>query len=214
MNAMGLCWSCRGGVPVGAGFCPTCRVIQPPDTRMDHFQYFGLVPGFIIDLAALEVGYRERQQRFHPDLFVSRSAAERRYSMEHVTRLNEGYRILKDPLRRGEYVLSVTGFRAQTPENATPSDPAFLLEVMELRESLEEVDLKRGDAVARLGKLRSLVAAECATEIEAMTESFSAWFSAGDQKHLQVAARRVDRLRYFTRFLDELDRREEIAFTG
>ncbi|MBF0147914.1 MAG: Fe-S protein assembly co-chaperone HscB [Magnetococcales bacterium] len=209
MNRMEVCWSCRGGVVAGTAFCPTCRVIQPPDPRMDHFRYFDLNPGFEVDLAVLDGRYRERQQRFHPDLFVSRGAAERRYSMEHVTRLNEGYRLLKDPLRRGEYLLHVTGFRTRTPENSVPADPSFLMEMMELREALEDVDVKRSDAEVRLGALRRQVEEGRVGEIGALSRSFAAWFSGGERHHLDVAAERVDRLRYFTRFLDELERKEE-----
>ncbi|MBF0423759.1 MAG: Fe-S protein assembly co-chaperone HscB [Magnetococcales bacterium] len=210
---MSICWSCRGAVPSGVGFCPTCRVIQPPDPRLDHFQNFALEPLFTLDLARLEQGYRERQQRFHPDLFVSRGATERRYSMEHVTRLNEGYRILKDPLLRGEYLLVLAGLRTRTPENATPSDPSFLMEVMELRETLEEVDWRRSDAMERLGQLRRQVEAACGAEMAEMGEAFAAWSAAGDLQDLRRAAEHTDRLRYFTRFIEELDRREEMVFS-
>lgn len=212
MNPMGVCWSCRGGIASGVGFCPTCQVIQPPDPRMNHFQYFGIDPGFVIDLAVLETSYQERQRRFHPDLFVSRGAAEKRYSMEHVTRLNEGYRILKDPLRRGEYLLFVTGLRTQTPENTTPTDPEFLLEVMELRESLADVDVKQADAVVRLQNLRNHVETLCVEGIAALATNFSEWFSFHRAKSLENAAEQTDRLRYFRRFLEELDRKEEMVY--
>lgn len=208
-----VCWSCRGVVPTGEGFCPSCRIIQPPDPRLDHFAGFNLAPGFAIDLAALDQGYREQQQRFHPDLFATRGATERRYSMEHVTRLNEGYRILKDPLLRGEYLLKMAGFRSQTPENHTPADPSFLMEVMELRESLEEVDIKHQDAQKLLTLLRVQVEEACAGEIQAMTRHFSAWFTNPGQDPLEQAARHIDRLRYFIRFIEELDRKEEGFFS-
>ncbi|MBF0419274.1 MAG: Fe-S protein assembly co-chaperone HscB [Magnetococcales bacterium] len=207
-----LCWSCRGMVPTGEGFCPGCRIIQPPDPRQDHFASFALKPDFTLDLAALDQGYREQQQRFHPDLFATRGATERRYSMEHVTRLNEGYRILKDPLLRGEYLLKIAGFRSQTPENSAPSDPAFLMEVMELRESLEEVDLKRGDALDHLTRLRHQVEEACSGELQALTTHFAAWFDSRGQGSLVQAARHIDRLRYFIRFIEELDRKEERSF--
>lgn len=212
MNRVDVCWFCRGGVVVGEGFCPTCRVIQPPDPRRDHFHYFGLNPGFDLDLGVLDTVYRQRQQQFHPDLFVSRGATERRYSMEHVTRLNEGYRTLKDPLTRGEYLLKVTGFREQTPENATPSDPAFLLEIMEWRETLEEVDLKGKNAAVQLQQLRDRMMETCDAEVVALGKGFHDWFVGGKREGLAVAAQHTDRLRYFTRFLDELDRKSELFF--
>ncbi|MBF0110089.1 MAG: Fe-S protein assembly co-chaperone HscB [Magnetococcales bacterium] len=176
---------------------------------MDHFSCFGLAPGFDIDLAALETEYRERQRQFHPDLFVARGAAERRYSMEHATRLNEGYRILRDPLRRGEYLLRVTRFRSETPENVAPTDPSFLGAMMEWREELAEVDPGASDAPVVLERLRRRVEEASRGEVEGLAGCFSAWFSGGDRNNLEMAGQGIDRLRYFNRFLEEVDRREE-----
>ena len=114
-----------------------------------HFELFGLPRSFDVDLELLDRNYRELQRKIHPDRFVNASDQERRISMQQATQINEGYRVLKDPLMRGRYLLELDG-RDFDDERNTTSDTAFLMEQMELREALADV---RGseDAFQALG---------------------------------------------------------------
>ena len=69
--------------------------------------------------------------------------------MQQATLLNEGYQTLKDPLKRGRYLLQLAG-RSYDDEHRTNSDINFLMEQMELREALGEVR-NATDAFAELG---------------------------------------------------------------
>ena len=71
--------------------------------------------------------------------------------MQQATQINEGYQTLKDPLRRGRYLLELGGYQFDD-EHRTTSDAAFLMEQMELRELLSEVR-EAEDAFAALGKI-------------------------------------------------------------
>ncbi|MEO5378735.1 MAG: Fe-S protein assembly co-chaperone HscB [Magnetococcus sp. DMHC-6] len=188
------CWSCQG-LAKESTFCTTCGLIQPPDPKENFFQIFNLPPSFTIDKQKLAADYREAQQRFHPDRFATRSARERRFSLEHVTRLNAAYQALNDSLNRAILLLSLY---APTPPPSPPSDPEFLMEMMELREELELIDLRSpSTAEAQLNNQRQAANARIATQ--------EALLSAGFAR----LARQTDRLRYHRRFLEELDRMEE-----
>ncbi len=109
-----------------------------PAPDKNHFELFGLPVTFDIDTDELAVRYRELQRRVHPDKFANASDQERRLSMQLATMVNEAFQTLKDPVRRGRYLLSLRGIDLGD-ETDTTMDPAFLLEQMELREELEEV---------------------------------------------------------------------------
>ena len=98
------------------------------------------------------------QRSVHPDRFVNASDQQRRISMQQATQINEGYQVLKDPLKRGRYLLELDG-REHDDERNTSSDTQFLMEQMELREALGEVR-GRDDAMQQLGSLMERIAAD------------------------------------------------------
>src|SRR5258706_5065700 len=103
----------------------------------NHFELFGLVPAFALDIARLEAAYREIQSKVHPDKFAHAGNAERRASMQMTTQVNEAYRTRKSPLRRAQYLLELNGVDvAFETDTAMPKD--FLGQQMEFREKLEE----------------------------------------------------------------------------
>ncbi|MFN2308443.1 MAG: Fe-S protein assembly co-chaperone HscB [Gammaproteobacteria bacterium] len=106
-----------------------------PDLKQNYFALFGLPVGYRVDRAALDARYRELQRLAHPDRFASAGDQERRIAMQQATQINEAYRVLKDALARGRYLLELRGHRFDD-ERSTHQDPAFLLEQIELREAL------------------------------------------------------------------------------
>ena len=52
-----------------------------------HFQLFGLVPEFGLDMAGLERAYRELQAKVPPDRYASADAADRRAAMHGFGRI-------------------------------------------------------------------------------------------------------------------------------
>ncbi|MHB8622397.1 MAG: Fe-S protein assembly co-chaperone HscB [Sulfuricaulis sp.] len=103
----------------------------------NHFELFGLPVTFDIDGDDLARRYRELQRRVHPDKFANASGQERRLSLQMTALVNEAFQTLKDPVRRGRYLLSLRGIDLGD-ETDTAMNPAFLMEQMELRESLDE----------------------------------------------------------------------------
>jgi molecular chaperone HscB len=101
-----------------------------------HFELFGLPAAFAVEADALERSYREIQSKVHPDRFAHAGDAERRASLQWTTRVNEAYRMLKDPVQRAKHLLELHGVDVAFETN-TAMPPEFLMQQMELRESLE-----------------------------------------------------------------------------
>jgi molecular chaperone HscB len=104
----------------------------------NHFELFGLPVAFDLDADDLASRYRELQRRVHPDKFASASDQERRLSLQMTAQVNEAFQTLKDPVRRGRYLLGLRGVDTGE-ETDTAMDTAFLMEQMEWREHLDEI---------------------------------------------------------------------------
>ncbi|MDD2701552.1 MAG: Fe-S protein assembly co-chaperone HscB [Sideroxydans sp.] len=120
------------------------------DLKQDFFTLFDLPRRFKLDDVALDQRYRDLQSQVHPDKSAHLSDAEQRLAMQSSTRVNEGYQILRNPLRRGRYLLSLYGVDTQEENNtAMPMD--FLMQQMEMREALQEaVDTQDLDTLDEL----------------------------------------------------------------
>lgn len=105
------------------------------DLQQDYFRLFDLPPGFALDISRLEQAYRALQMQVHPDTVAHLSDAEQRLAMQYSTRVNEGYQTLRNPLRRGRYLLNLRGVDTQEETNtAMPLD--FLMAQMSWREEI------------------------------------------------------------------------------
>ena len=103
----------------------------------NHFELFGLVPAFALDVEQLDRAYREIQSKVHPDRHALAGAAGRRASMQMTTQVNEAHRTLKSPVQRAKYLLELNGVDVAFETN-TAMPREFLMEQMALRERLAE----------------------------------------------------------------------------
>jgi molecular chaperone HscB len=107
------------------------------DFSQDYFALFGLPPRYRCDPQLLDAAYRRLQSEVHPDRFAASSETERRLALQSSARVNEAYRALKDPVDRGQYLLSLHGIEA-LPEADTVLPPDFLEYQLERREAVGE----------------------------------------------------------------------------
>ncbi len=111
---------------------------MPLSPGKNYFELFGLPVDFDIAADDLTARYHELQRRVHPDKFSNSSDQERRLSMQMTAQINEAYQTLRRPVSRGRYLLGLRGVD-MNDETDTSMDPVFLMEQIELRESLAEV---------------------------------------------------------------------------
>ena len=166
------------------------------DFNRNHFELFGLEPGFAIEARALEQAYRNIQSEVHPDRFAHAGEAEKRLSMQWTTRVNEAYQTLRRPFERANYLLELQGIHAMDPGN-TQMPPDFLMQQMEWREALAEAKAARSiDGLDGLGRD---VRARCA----ALLAELGALL---DERHDYVQAAGVLRkYRFMEKLLTEID---------
>lgn len=159
----------------------------------NHFDLFGLSPMFSIEGEALERSYREIQSKVHPDRFAHAGDAERRASLQWTTRVNEAYRTLKDPVQRARHILELHGVDVAFETN-TAMPPEFLVQQMELRETLEEAkDASSLDTLrADLKKQRNLLEKAIAEAIDV-------------KKDYTAASGLVRKLQFLHRLDEEID---------
>ena len=165
-----------------------------------HFELFGLTPSVDVDVPALEARHRALSLELHPDRQPDPKL--RRQAADRTASLNEAVKVLRDPVRRAFYLLKLKGVDLERDEAGEQRQMPieFLEEVMERRESLDEVRVAK-DVPRALA-----MAVEVTALMEKALERARAALVANDVKE---ATHQLGRVRYFTRFLEEVEAIEE-----
>jgi molecular chaperone HscB len=166
----------------------------------DPFTTLGVPRRFTIDPAQLEQRYRDLSRATHPDKHVQAAPAERRVAAERAVAVNEAFRLLKNTQTRAAALLASVG---RTVEEHTRADPALLMEILELREELEQA---RGaaDRVTTVERLRATVQ----QHVDAAEQTIGTAFDRDgtpDAAQIDRAYEALVKLRYLYRFLEEAD---------
>ena len=226
-----VCWSCGAARAPSDALCGACGKVQPVAALrageravVDKFAVLGVPRAFDHDEAALEHRFRAVSRKLHPDRFARASPQERRFALEQTTRLNDAWRSLKDPVKRAEHLLELRGVHlAGEPQQKhglpvtqpMTMSPEFLEQMMEDRERLMEAKFGGGpEEVARLaagvrGKRDATL-----QEVGKMLRALERWESTPERKMgaddvctpAQIAEQ-IARLRYYARYLDEVEGR-------
>lgn len=141
------------------------------DLTQNYFSLFGLPQTFDLDAVDLAARYRDIQARVHPDRFADQSASQQRIAVQTAAWVNEAYHCLKNPLRRAQYLLALSG-HPLADDTRTHQDPAFLLEQMALRDELEGL-VARADSLA-LDALLDRIGLRAAQLQEGFVQAFAA----------------------------------------
>ncbi|WP_181296895.1 co-chaperone HscB [Pseudomonas sp. Q2-TVG4-2] len=161
-----------------------------------HYALFELQPAFDIDPEMLSSRYRELARKVHPDRFADAGETEQRHAIERSANLNEAYQTLKSPSRRARYLLTLQG--REMPLEATVQDSAFLMQQMQWREELEEL---QDDANIASFKAR-LKAAQ-----QDLNDSFARIWREESQR--EQAERLVRRMQFLDKLSQEVRQLEE-----
>lgn len=183
------CWSCKGPVGESDLFCETCHAVQAPG-QIDHFSRLGLHKDYGVDVDGLERTYFELQRHLHPDRFANKTAQEKSLSQQQAVSLNEAFEVLKDPLKRADYLLQVSGVDGISHHH-TVNDPILLMEAMETREALMEAQ-----DVSVINKLSDKARRDVRDCVRAIAAAFA-------EDNLDEARKLALRLKYLTKLLEE-----------
>jgi len=166
---------------------------------MNHFELFGLPIQFELDGSLLSTQFRELQKQFHPDNFSTASERDRLMSVQKAAQINDAYQVLKQPVSRLEYILQLNGLDIRG-EQKTLQDPMFLMQQMELREELEEINDEEAllDFDAKVNKLYKQHLLEVQQQLQdAMWEA---------------AAEQVRKLKFIQKLKQEIEQTEDRLF--
>jgi molecular chaperone HscB len=183
---------------------PPLRAGEP--VLIDKFAVLGVPRSFDLETPALEDRFRAVSRKLHPDRFVRATPAERRHALEQTTRLNDAYRTLKDPAKRGEHLLELRGLKLGA--DSAQMDPDFLEQMMEDREKLMEAKLSEKGGPAEVARLAAGIRAQEAQAL-AKAGALLRTLEGPDAATvgLPAIAEQLARLRYYARYLDEVEGR-------
>ncbi len=162
----------------------------------NYFDLFGLPAQFDVDPGDLAARHRERIRIWHPDRYVRGTSEERRRAIAMSADLNDGLKVLRDPVSRARHLLALRGVSTDE-ETDTAMDGDFLMEQMVWRERLEE-------AAGRAREVAAL-ADEVAANRAARQARLASALGGGEAADLGRARALVRELQFLERFLRELD---------
>lgn len=157
---------------------------------MDPFAELGLEPTLALDPSRLERAYLERSRAYHPDYHQDADPELQTQMLERAARLNDAYRILRDPWRRAQTLVERLdqGAIERTKQLSCP----FLVEAMELAEEVQSTD----DADTLRRRLRH--------QLDSLFAQTGAHLEA---RRADAAATAVHQSRYFRKALADLEAR-------
>ena len=150
----------------------------------NFFAIFNLPTQFSLDLNLLEQKYFAFQTQFHPDLA---GVAE----IEQSILVNEAYEVLRNPLQRATHILQLNGVDINVDGGALRPNLATLGEVLEIQESIAELDT---DGIALLKK-------NLTTRIKLLIDDAATKL---DNQDFAAAAQILIKAKYFDKILLDL----------
>ena len=114
------------------------------DPVLDPWTLLGLARSYAVAPATVQVAHLRRLAALHPDRIAD--PVRREEAARDVAALNEARDVLLDDERRADRLLALLGGPSKESDRSLPD--GYLLEVMELREALEEAAAS-GDPATR-----------------------------------------------------------------
>ena len=137
----------------------------------NFFELFDIPVSYEVDLKKVQQHYMNLQMQVHPDRFANGSDQEKRLSMQQTSWLNEAQATLKDDVLRASYLLKLSGLDINL-ENETTVDMAFLMQQLEMRERLENINREATDSLDELDSMAKKVKKTSADMMIAFSQSY------------------------------------------
>lgn len=167
------------------------------------FAIFDLPVTFNIDLGLLSNRYLELQKSLHPDNFVTADSATQRQAMQKALEINDALKVLRDPVQRAEAIIAIETGNAIDPEQRSTQDVAFLMQQLEWREELEDIEQKADDAI--LNRFAQRIKQTRLQILNTLNDALT-------DRNWYLATQSCDKLRFIEKLNSEIERVEERLF--
>ena len=137
------CWA-RLSNPL---FCESCEELLEPKQSPSPFAALGVQPEYALNRMALRKRLLALSRRLHPDFFSNAEATVRERAERNTAELNAAFEILDDDFHRADWLVKSLGGPTEEDERKMP--PAFLAEVLEWNETIEEAKDAEPDSSER-----------------------------------------------------------------
>ena len=171
---------------------------------MNYFELFNIPVSFDVDLSVLPQTYQQLQRLTHPDKFASGSEQQKLVAVQKNAQVNDAYSVLKSPLSRAEYILSLRGIDLQH-EQQTIKNTAFLMQQMEWREELADI-AQRSDPLGALSSLED----EINQSIKSDLTKLRCFLKSTHEMAEQNAANIIRQLKFSYKMLSEISLKEDV----
>ncbi|QGM80437.1 Fe-S protein assembly co-chaperone HscB [Otariodibacter oris] len=170
---------------------------------LNPFSLFELPVQFSVDTTLLSERYLSLQKSLHPDNFVAHSAQEQRLAMQKSAEINDALQVLKNPILRAEAIIQYYTNAEQDVEQKSTNDVTFLMQQMEWREKLEEIEAEKNE-----DELSAFT-----SEIENIQQSILMQLEKElNEQQWAQASLTTDKLRFIKKLMVEIEQVEEKLF--
>lgn len=168
----------------------------------NYFELFQLPIKLPIDNGQLTVNYQQLQRQYHPDNFAQAVDNEKVAIIQKSAMINDGYQILKNPIKAAEYLLSLQGFDVATEQNII-HDADFLMEQFSLREKLDDIESQNN--LDLLDNFYSEISERKKQVYQQLLDYIS-------KQDWQTALNQIYKIRYLARLIEQIEKLQEKQF--
>ena len=176
---------------------------SPANPAVNYFEALELPEQLSLDRQDLEARFYRLSRTLHPDRFARATPKEQQRALDASAVLNDAYRVLRDPVARAEYLLSLKGVAAADPKHVPPE---LLEEVFELNMALEEVKSGDTEALPQLRQSHAHFQQMLAATDRGLESDFSAWDRAHAPELLDGLRARLNHRKYISNLLRETEK--------
>lgn len=168
---------------------------------MNYFELFEIPPTLKVDSRGLSTRFFQLSRKYHPDYHAQSSAAAQAEALEHSAQLNKAYKTFQNPDATIQYFLELKGLLETDEKYAL--DPSFLMEVMELNESLMELQFEPDpDALSRAEAVNQKLQTKIYQDVEPVIDHYQEGVTS--EKELLQVKEYYYRKKYLDRIAEKI----------
>ena len=110
---------------------------------MNYFEFYGIEEKFFIDEGELKQQFYRKSKELHPDFHTMSDPADQMEKLQMSSVNNQAFKKLKSLEGRMDHILEIHDLKDEEGKASVPQD--FLMEMMELNESLMDWEMEPND---------------------------------------------------------------------